>query len=61
MTRIDWEIGLYAEDFEQVLKWYNLLYKDKHPSKQDEKLFHKVEWIAEDLRKQAQEERELVD
>jgi len=56
--RVEWEIGLYAIDFEKILKWYNLAFKDKHPSKDDEKLFHKMEWIADDLRIQEREEKE---
>ena len=56
VERMNWEIGLYAEFFERILKWYNMLFKDKHPSKEDEMLYHRLVWLAEDMRRQEREE-----
>jgi hypothetical protein len=38
--RIDHDIGIYEEHYASVLRWYNLAFKDKHPSKEDEKTFN---------------------
>jgi len=54
--RIEWEIGIYPEYFERALKWYNLAFKDKHPSKDDERIFHIFEWLIADNRIQDTEE-----
>jgi len=35
--RIDHDIGIYSEHYAMVLKWYSLAFKDKHPSRDDEK------------------------
>ena len=47
--RIDHEVGVYTEHYSRILKWYNLAFKDKHPSKEDEKTFHLFNVVYDDL------------
>ena len=43
-------INYTVEDFEQALKWYGLLYKDKHPSKTDERIYHKLNILVDSMK-----------
>ncbi len=54
--RLEIDIGFYNEDFARCLKWYHSLFSDKHPSKEDEKLFHKLTMLLGDMEKQDREE-----
>jgi len=47
--RLEIEVGLYNQDIARCLKWYSSLYKDKHPSKDDERLFQKLTLFYEDM------------
>jgi len=55
---INIEILFSHDDFEKCLKWYNLAFKDKHPSKEDERVFHKLEILVESMRKEDELDRE---
>ena len=55
-TRIDHDVGIYEEHYAMILKWYNLAFKDKHPSKEDEKTFNLFRVIYDDIVRENQEE-----
>ena len=59
--RLEIEVGLYSDDIATCLKWYSRAYGDKHPSKNDEKLFNKLNIFHDDLIRQDKENEELVD
>ena len=48
-TRIDHDVGIYEEHYAMILKWYNLAFKDRHPSKEDEKTFNLFRVIYDDI------------
>ena len=52
------DINYSSSDFEQTLKWYNLAFKDKHPNKQDERAYHKINMLVESLKQDELEENE---
>ena len=56
MVRIDHDIGIYEEHYERILKWYNLAFKDKHPSKEDEKAFMLFSVLYNDIVRENKEE-----
>ena len=53
--RIDHDIGIYSEHYAMVIKWYNLAFKGKHPSKEDEKTFNLFRVIYEDILREDKE------
>jgi len=56
MVRIDHDVGIYEEHYASILRWYNLAFKDKHPSKEDEKTFNLFRVIYDDIVRENQEE-----
>ena len=48
-TRIDHDVGIHEEHYAMILKWYNLAFKDRHPSKEDEKTFNLFRVIYDDI------------
>ena len=48
-TRIDHDVGIYEEHYASILRWYSLAFKDKHPSKEDEKTFNLFRVIYDDI------------
>ena len=56
MVRLEFEIGLYNEHFEKTLKWYNLAFKDRHPSKEDKEVYELINTLVLDMRRQDEEE-----
>lgn len=59
--RLEIEVGLYHTDIARCIKWYSTAYKDKHPSKDDEKLWSKLNLFYEDMLLQDKEEKENED
>ena len=57
--RLDIEVGFYNEDFSRCLKWYHRAFGDKHPTKEDEKVFNKFTMLLEDMEKQDKEAKEI--
>ena len=55
-TRIDHDVGIYEEHYASILRWYSLAFKDKHPSKEDEKTFNLFRVIYDDIVRENQEE-----
>ena len=55
-TRIDHDVGIYEEHYAMIIKWYNLAFKGKHPSKADEKTFNLFRVIYDDIVRENQEE-----
>ena len=55
--RVDWEVGIYPEHFNRILKWYNLAFKDKHPTREDEEVFNLISLLFNDLKRQAEEDK----
>jgi hypothetical protein len=53
--RIDHDIGIYSEHYAMVLKWYSLAFKDKHPSRDDEKTYNLFRVIYEDILREDKE------
>lgn len=56
--RIDHDIGLYPEHYAAVLRWYSLAFKDKHPTKSDEKIYHLFNVVYDDICREALEEKQ---
>ena len=57
MVRVEFEVGVYNEHFEQALKWYSYCFgKENHPSKKDEETFKLFSIIVGDMRRQDKEE-----
>jgi len=48
---INIEILFSHEDFERALKWYIIAAKEKHLSKEDERVYHKLEILCESLKR----------
>jgi hypothetical protein len=61
MVRIDHDVGIYEEHYASILKWYNLAFKDKHPSKADEKTFNLFRVIYYDIVRENKEEYDTDD
>ena len=55
-TRIDHDVGIYEEHYASILRWYSLAFKDKHPSKEDEKTFNLFRVIYDDIVRENKEE-----
>ena len=53
--RIDHDIGIYSEHSAMDLKWYSLAFKDKHPSRDDEKTYNLFRVIYEDILREDKE------
>ena len=58
MVRIDFSVGIYQEHLASILRWYSFAYKDKHPSKEDEKTFNLFRVLYEDLVRENKEEND---
>ena len=56
MVRIDHDIGIYEEHYASVLRWYNLAFKGKHPSKADEKTYNLFCVLYDDIVRENKEE-----
>ena len=61
MVRIDHDVGIYEEHYASILKWYNLAFKDKHPSKADEKTFNLFRVLYYDIVRENKEEYDTND
>ena len=44
------------KNYASILRWYNLAFKDKHPSKEDEKTFNLFRVIYDDIVRENKEE-----
>jgi len=55
--RVEWEIGIYPEHLKRILQWYNLAFKGKHPTKEDESVYNLINLIFMDLKRQEEEEK----
>ena len=56
MVRIDHDVGIYEERYASVLRWYNLAFKGKHPSKADEKTYNLFCVLYDDIVRENKEE-----
>lgn len=56
MVRVEFEVGVYNEHFERTLKWYNLAFKDRHPSEVDKAVYDLIKTLVLDMRRQDIEE-----
>ena len=57
MSSFDLAVCFRLEDFAAYLRWYSLAFKDKHPSKADEKMYRKVQVLYDDLEIEEKEEK----
>ena len=58
MVSISLEISVREDDFANVLRWYSLAFKDKHPTKQDEECYNLFRILHKDLQKDNKEEKD---
>jgi len=58
MVSISLEISVREEDFANVLRWYSLAFKDKHPTKADETCYNLFRLLHADIQRENQEEGE---
>jgi len=58
MVSITTSIGIYEDNYAAVLRWYNLAFKGKHPSKKDEETFNLFTVIYTDIVRENKEEKD---
>lgn len=58
---VEIEINFSSNDFEHVLKWYLVAYRDKQPNVQDMKLYNKFCVLMESMKEDEEYEKSLTE
>lgn len=58
MTTLPIEINFNKDNFETALKWYGMIFKEKHPSKKDEETYHKFSLLLQTLKEDEESEKD---
>ena len=51
------EINFYPEDFERVLQWYSLAFKDAMQTNEDTRIYNKISVLAKSLKEDKDEDQ----